>query len=82
VAVHEETTWFSPTSAPWRARCATSVLRPTRYSCVEAKKTPAISAPMVMIAASAIGSATPSRGVARKLLELDMAESPDIVNPA
>jgi hypothetical protein len=50
---------------------------------VDAKKTPAMRAPTATMAASAIGSAIPSRAVPRAvarvlLLELDMAKSPEV----
>jgi hypothetical protein len=74
--VHVETTLERPTSAACIALCGDMALRLTRYSCVDAKKTPTINAPMTTIAASAIGSAIPRRGVARGLVELVMVRSP------
>jgi hypothetical protein len=77
--VHEETTLLRPTSAACIAFCVAIMLRPTRYSCVEAKNTPAITAPTTTIAASAIGRAIPSRVVARTVLGLDMVYAPNMV---
>jgi hypothetical protein len=63
--VHDDTTLLRPTSAACNAVCAAIVFRPTRYSCVDAKKTPAMRAPTTTMAPSAIGRAIPSRSVAR-----------------
>jgi hypothetical protein len=54
---------FSPNSATLNARCSTSVFRPTRNSCVEAKNAPAISAPITTIASIATARAKPLRSI-------------------
>ena len=64
----------TPVSAAENARWSISELRPTRYSCVEVKNAPAISAPITTMATIATARANPSRRLGEDDMRGSMVE--------